>query len=133
MSRKSTFVTMESDDSLFKKRIATEELTKSLGLKSDISGFLQTRHTSDEIVQFLTDNESKLTGACWLHPLEDDDTYDIVEESPFIIKLEWFESNKPVYTIGSHFYVIFTGAEGIQIPDGMFIIILYYFSSLSYV
>jgi hypothetical protein len=121
MSCKSTIITLESDDTIFRNRIATEELTKNLGLTSDTSSFLQTRHTSDEIVKFLADNQSLLTGARWLLPLEEDEHYEIVDSSKsgIVIKLEWFDSNKPICTMGDHFYVVFTATEGLQIPDGM--------------
>ncbi len=104
----------------FKARLQIEKLTTDLGLKRETSKFLQSRHTPDDIISFLSENEESLNDACWLYPVPDTDNYDIVSDDGSIIKLDWHDAEKPIYTIGSYFYVIFTKEEGLSLGEGKF-------------
>ena len=108
----------------FKTRLQTEKLTSDLGLKTETSKFLQKRHTSIDIIKFLSDNEAALTSACWLYPIAETDNFDIINDDGTIIKLDWFDEEKPIYKIGGYFYVIFTAEEGGSLDEGNLLLLL---------
>ena len=115
-----TIIILDDPSYDFKARLQTEKLTTDLGLKRETSKFLQSRHTPADIISFLSENDESLSDACWLYPVPDYDTYEIISDDGSIIKFDWCDSEKPIFKIGSYFYVIFTEEEGDALGEGIF-------------